>query len=472
MSIREREELERLTRSETLKNSPSVQRLMQYIGQSCLEGRIDELKEHTIAVELLGKPLDFDPEQDSIVRVLAHRLRRKLKLYYETEGADSTLELVLEPGQYRPHFLPRTPAPRLELVQELAVEPILPAPVPPQAPRRTRVLVGLACAVFLLVAALALTSWRKHRLPAAGPEEQIRIQAGTPPAVISVDNVGDMWLSDRWYRGGADGVAPVGFGTPLQFARSGDFNYEIPLANGPHELRLFFGRGPGNSKTRRFDVMANGVKILDALDPPALRNIEAPVVRVFRDITPGSDGKLHLAFRSRADTAFVNAIQLSPGQSGRLKAIRLIASSAPYNERSGTIWGTDRYVTGGELAARSDKVLGGLDPNLFSGERHGTFSYHIPVAMGRYKLTLYFAERWFGHGAPGGAGSRRFDVYANGIPLLKDFDIYKEAGGSNRGIRRQFPNIPAMADGYIDLVFEARVNRACVNALELEDESR
>jgi hypothetical protein len=334
-----------------------------------------------------------------------------------------------------------------------------------------RVLVGLACAVCLLVAAFVLTSRRQVRLP-AGPEEQIRIQSGAPPAVISVDNVGDMWLSDRWYRGGTDGVAPVGYGTPLQFARSGDFDYEIPLASGPHELRLFFGRGPVNSQTRRFDVLANGVKILDALDPSALRNVDAPVVRVFRDITAARDGKLHLAFRSRADTAFVNAIQVSSGQPGQLKPIRLIASSAPYNERNGTIWGTDRYVTGGELVARSDKVLGGLDPNLFSGERHGTFSYHIPVAMGRYKLTLYFAERWFGHGAPGGAGNRRFDVYANGIPLLKDFDIYKEAGGSNRGIRRQFLNIPAMADGYIDLVFEARVNRACVNALELEDESR
>jgi hypothetical protein len=59
------------------------------------------------------------------------------------------------------------------------------------------------------------------------------------------------------------------------------------------------------------------------------------------------------------------------------------------------------------------------------------------------------------------------------MPLLQDFDIFREAGQkSDRAIVKVFHGLAPDADGYIHLAFVPRVNNACVNAMELVDESR
>ncbi len=55
-------------------------------------------------MDALGKPVDFDPKRDSIVRVEVHRLRKKIDAFYRTEGADHPLRLVIDPGKYIPRF--------------------------------------------------------------------------------------------------------------------------------------------------------------------------------------------------------------------------------------------------------------------------------------------------------------------------------------------------------------------------------
>ena len=130
----------------------------------------------------------------------------------------------------------------------------------------------------------------------------------------------------------------------------------------------------------------------------------------------------------------------------------------------------DRYVTGGNLTIRTERVAG-LDQNLFSGERYGTFNYRIPVSKGHYGLKLYFVETWFGSNLNGGGvGSRRFDVYGNGAPLLQDFDIIREAGRRNQLVVKEFHGLSPDADGYVNLEFVPRVNFACINALELSED--
>lgn len=61
-------------------------------------------------------------------------------------------------------------------------------------------------------------------------------------------------------------------------------------------------------------------------------------------------------------------------------------------------------------------VTGTEVPEVHRVERYGQVNYAIPVADGRYTVTLYFAETWFGPSKPtrGGEGSRLFDVYCNG----------------------------------------------------------
>jgi hypothetical protein len=138
------------------------------------------------------------------------------------------------------------------------------------------------------------------------------------------------------------------------------------------------------------------------------------------------------------------------------------------------VWGADRYFRHGSTVARSEPVSNTPDPEIFAAERFGNFTYAIPAADGRYTVTLRFAETWFGFGKPGGGGvgSRVFDVYSNGIALLRNFDIFRAASGAQRAIEKTFRGVTPNAQGKIELSFVPVVNYACVNAIEVVDESK
>jgi len=144
-----------------------------------------------------------------------------------------------------------------------------------------------------------------------------------------------------------------------------------------------------------------------------------------------------------------------------------------YVDRAGRVWNPDNYYSGGRLARRKGSVTGTEDPDLFASERYGRFDYSIPVASGKYAVTLHFSETYFGtpNSGSGGVGSRVFDVYCNGVPLLKNFDIFKEAGGASRALGRTFHGLEPNAAGQLVISFIPVKNDACVNALEVVDES-
>jgi TolB-like protein/Tfp pilus assembly protein PilF len=53
-------------------------------------------------VEVFGRPADFDPAIDPIVRIEATRLRDKLRDYYSTEGRNDPVRIELPKGSYAP----------------------------------------------------------------------------------------------------------------------------------------------------------------------------------------------------------------------------------------------------------------------------------------------------------------------------------------------------------------------------------
>jgi hypothetical protein len=488
ISQAEREELNSVLKAKVLLRSPSVLRIAEYVIRKYVEGEADSLKEYNIAVEALGKPAEFDPKRDSIVRVEAHRLRKKLNEFYQTEGANHTIRVVIDPGQYILRFEPvvqtESPAELIApdaLPEESTAEPDPPVVFRPSKSSQSRI--WLAITLIVVLPALVFMAWRSWPSPSGPAPEAVRLISGSPDFLVVVASTGDRWRGDAWYKGGnsVDGGRPVTEADeiPLNFQRQGNFDYNIPLLNAPYELRLYFSprlksAGDSGITAHGFDVLANGVKLLDALDPSVSRRTQSrPVTRVFHDIRPAADGQLHLSFRNGTDTAYVNALELIPGEAGKLMPIRIIAKAAPYTEPTGRTWSADRYVTAGTLTIRTEHVTGILDQNIVSGERYGTFAYEIPVSKGRYRLKLYFVETWFGSKINGGgAGSRRFDVYANDTPLLQNFDIFQEAGQRNRAIVKEFHGLTPNADGYIKLDFLPRVNNACINALELEGEAR
>jgi hypothetical protein len=261
--------------------------------------------------------------------------------------------------------------------------------------------------------------------------------------------------------------------------RTGDFDYDIPLAPGVYELHLVFADTETTSDSgegdRGFVVTANGSPLLpdfDVVDDAGGTGLATE--KVFKDIGPAADGKLHLAFRSPSSgKAFVNAIALLPGIPGRMRPVRMVARKGPYRDSAGNTWMPDRFVRSGVVISRPSLPAAVPQPELYRGERYGHFVYTIPVAaQGRYTVKLYFNEFWFGPSSPGGggAGSRIFRVFCNHNLLLDNFDLFRDAGGSGRGLVKTFRNLAPNAQGKLVLQFEPQVNYALVNALEVMDD--
>jgi len=79
----------------------------------------------------------------------------------------------------------------------------------------------------------------------------------------------------------------------------------------------------------------------------------------------------------------------------------------------------------------SDPIFGTADPKLFQTFRYGTnqLNYKFPVSPGTYLVELYFTEPWYGTGSNVDCeGQRVFDVSVDGVTVLKDLDIWREAG--------------------------------------------
>src|SRR2546421_2828673 len=101
----QRHELDALLASGIFSRAPNLAQLLTYVCTKHFEGAAEQIKEYNIAVEALGRPADFDQKRDSIVRVEAHRLRKRLREYYNADGACHAVRIEIPPGQYAPQFL-------------------------------------------------------------------------------------------------------------------------------------------------------------------------------------------------------------------------------------------------------------------------------------------------------------------------------------------------------------------------------
>lgn len=86
--------------------SSRLARLLQYMGEKYFAGKIDDLQEYNIATEVFGRsPATFDSSQDAVARVETHRLRKRLKEFYSSEGKDHPIQLSIAAGSYVPRFV-------------------------------------------------------------------------------------------------------------------------------------------------------------------------------------------------------------------------------------------------------------------------------------------------------------------------------------------------------------------------------
>jgi hypothetical protein len=261
----------------------------------------------------------------------------------------------------------------------------------------------------------------------------------------------------------------------FEHSRSGEFTYSIPLKPGTYEVHLFFSTQARSTDSNSFSVSINGKRVLEGFDIN-LDSLGEDISdeRVFRDVSPGKDGFVRIMFMGTTGTPSLNAIEILPGVPHAQLPVRLVMQNTSITDPSGRFWHPDNYFMHGRLSPQSHPLLDSADPDLFSGERFGHFTYAIPVdTRGKYTVILHFAEFYFGPSAPGGggAGGRIFKVMCNGQTLLDNFDIFKEAGSLHE-LSKTFHHINPSAQGKLNLTFEPIVNNATVSGIEVLDESQ
>jgi hypothetical protein len=485
----ERRELEAVAAA--LGSSSRLFRLIAFIGERYFQGETEKLHEYDIATEVFGRSKDtFNAGEDAIVRVEAHRLRKRLKEYYEGEGKDHPIHLTIPPGTYAPVFTRQSSGPAM-LENETA-------PAQPDKWRRSYYVVAIAAfALTVICGYLLFRSYSAKKnvvgVAASNPQQAVPSTAApyaeVPLRILAgytgkpqIDSVGNVWQPDQYFHFGGtwerlDSVA-ARTSDPMLFKhwRNGDFSYDIPLRSGVYELHLYFIAVEGApSDLSTFTVYVNGDTILPAFDirSDALgANIADE--RVFRDVSPAGNGILHLGFTSERAPANLSAIEILPGTPHRQLPIRLVTQPRSFIDHGGQFWHSDDDFLDGYTSKNGIQITGTPDPDLFAMERYGHFTYAIPVdTRDRYTLILHFAEFYFGSGASGtgGEGSRVFRVLCNGNTLLENFDIYKEAG-SLHAVTKTFSHLKPSAQGKLNLTFEPIANNATVSGIEVLDESQ
>jgi hypothetical protein len=122
-------QIEKITHSHTLRKAESLCKLLRYLADHALTQPNVSLKEYQIAVEVFGRPENFDPQVDSAIRVQAGRLRLKLLDYYSHEGLTDPIIVEMPNGGYALSFHNR------EMLVPIAVPAPTRFPLPVESPK-------------------------------------------------------------------------------------------------------------------------------------------------------------------------------------------------------------------------------------------------------------------------------------------------------------------------------------------------
>jgi hypothetical protein len=93
-----RQHLQAILASRSFVTATRPRRFLTYIVEETLAGRKDGIKELVLGIEVFDRPADFDPKVDTIVRVEAGKLRKRLEEYYAQDGATATVRIEVPKG--------------------------------------------------------------------------------------------------------------------------------------------------------------------------------------------------------------------------------------------------------------------------------------------------------------------------------------------------------------------------------------
>ena len=144
-------ELEAICSDPQFGSSPRNCAFLRYVVIGTLDGRASEIKERTIGTEVFGRPVSYDTGSDSVVRVRANDIRKRLTCYYEEHPSRSGWRIQLPLRSYVPQFLPN---PRFQAsATESAISELEKRPSPPRVEvTLSQMMMPTLVALFLCVA--------------------------------------------------------------------------------------------------------------------------------------------------------------------------------------------------------------------------------------------------------------------------------------------------------------------------------
>ncbi len=285
------------------------------------------------------------------------------------------------------------------------------------------------------------------------------------------------FAADAYFSGGVVSttttrdIAGTGDDYLYQTGRHGaSFSYNFPTGNGRYDVVLHFAETywgntvPGGVGSRRFDVHMEGTPQLIDYDIFARAGAALRVAQETFRVTV-ADGTLNIEFRKgAADNPAIKAIEVLPAGS----ALALNSGGAAFTTAAGKTFAADAYYAGGTVSGvAAGDIANTTDDGLYHTVRFGTaFSYGIPSGDGIFDVVLHFAETYWGARAPGGVGSRRFNVDVEGARRLTNYDIFAKAGGARRAVKETLR--VTVTDGVLNLYFsKGAADNALISAIEI-----
>lgn len=149
-----RAELRAILTSPSFHGSKRCQQFLEYVCEKSLSGEAATLKERTVAVEVFGRRPQSDLGDDTIVRVSAREVRKRLVQFYASTEDASLVHIDLVSGSYAPEFryAGATPEPEHRPLA-VAVDP------PRRQPSRARILIAAGVVLLVAVTLFGVTKW-------------------------------------------------------------------------------------------------------------------------------------------------------------------------------------------------------------------------------------------------------------------------------------------------------------------------
>lgn len=418
-----RASLDLVLASERFSNSPRLSAFLRYVVNHTLAGKTESLKEYSIAMDVFGRPASFDPRLDTIVRVQAGRLRKRLDEYYASANGTTQIRIDVPRGGYAAVFRPLR-AEELEAPEEIGAS----AGPPGASERKRRWWTGacLAGAVLGAVGWWVARAWTpmtdlKSTTLTAYPHEEFVPSLSPDGSEVAFGWNGETSGRHELYR------LTIGENEPVRLTHSPEMEYGPAWSPDAAQLAFLRDRGDGVDvylidrdganerlltrlvwRSRTIDWSPDG-RFLAVEEQPAegepvaiyfvstvdgsKRRVTVPADLTENDAWPrfSPDGR-HLAFARGPLRRHAYVVALTPDGFGAKLPRRVTSSEAFYRGLAWTPRG-DGLVFGGILGAggwQLFRVDVGSTPNEPVQMQTGGNSPHTPTtSRGRSRRMVY-----------------------------------------------------------------------------------